>query len=345
MSAAPSREPGATGIAGRIARAFIDSKLTPLIIVASMLLGLASVLLIPREEEPQIKVPMIDVLVAMPGFSAKEVEERATRPMEKLLWEIPGVEYIYSTSRESESLVIVRFKVGEDPESSLVKLSEKLRGNFDRIPHGVAFPLIKPRSIDDVPILALTFHSRQYDHLTLRRLAAQVDDAVKQVALVAETTIIGGARRELRVLPDPSKLASRHLSLAGLAPMLQQANRQFRSGDLVASNQSVRVETGAFLQTAGDVGDVVVAVAGGRPVHLREVAEIVDGAEEPSNYVFHGDGAAASAAADEHPAVTLGIAKRPGANAIAVAREVLRKVETLKGRVIPAGVEVSITRH
>ena len=192
--------PRSSGVAGRIARAFIDSKLTPLIIIAAVLLGIAAIVLLPREEEPQIKVPMVDVMVNMAGFSAKEVEERATRPMEKLLWEIPGVEYIYSTSRDSESLVIVRFKVGSDPEECLVRLTEKLRSNFDRIPHGVGLPLIKPKSIDDVPILALTFHSARYDHLTLRRLVAEVDDAVKAVPLVAETTIIGGARREVRVL-------------------------------------------------------------------------------------------------------------------------------------------------
>ena len=155
------------GFAGRIARAFIDSKLTPLVVITSVLLGAAAIVMLPREEEPQIKVPMIDVLVSMPGFSAKEVEERATRPMEKLLWEIPGVEYIYSTSRPGESLAIVRFKVGEDVEKSLVKLNQKLQSNFDRIPHGVSSPLIKPKSIDDVPILALTFHSAHYDHLTL----------------------------------------------------------------------------------------------------------------------------------------------------------------------------------
>src|SRR5688572_9647270 len=187
------------GFAGRVARAFMDSKLTPLIIIASVLLGFGAITLLPREEEPQIKVPMIDVLVSMPGFSAKEVEERGTRPIEELLWEIPGVEYIYSTSRPGESLAIVRFKVGEDIEKSLVKLNQKLQSNFDRIPKGVSPPLIKPRSIDDVPILALTFYGEGYDHLTLRRLVVQVDDAVKQVPLVAETTVIGGAKRPLRV--------------------------------------------------------------------------------------------------------------------------------------------------
>ena len=196
----------------------------------ALLLGIFAALVTPREEEPQIKVPMIDVMAAMPGFSAREVEERATRPMEKLLWEIPGVEYIYSTSREGEALVIVRFKVGSDPSDSLVKLSEKLRSNFYRIPHGVSFPLIKPRSIDDVPILALTFHSRTYDHLMLRRVVAQVDDAVKQVPLVAETPLIGGARRQVRVQLDPARLASRNLSAAGLLIGQQLVWRGFVHG-------------------------------------------------------------------------------------------------------------------
>ena len=348
------------GIAGRVAHAFIDSKLTPLIIITSVLLGVFAVLLLPREEEPQIKVPMVDVLVSMPGFSAKEVEERATRPMEKLLWEIPGVEYIYSTSSEGQSLVIVRFKVGEDMVRSLVKLNQKLQSNFDKIPHGVSPPLIKARSIDDVPILALTFHSPRYDHLTLRRLVAQVDDAVKQVPQVAETTLIGGALRQVRVLLDPAKLASRNLSPAGLIPMLQQANRQFTAGELTSNNKEVVVETGAFLTNAEGVGNVVVGVFGGKPVYLRDVATIVDGAEEPGQYVFFGTGVAANVNSRidpnrvltnaatvfvEQPAVTLSIAKRPGANAITVANEVLKKIDTLKGRVIPADVQVSVTRN
>lgn len=333
------------GVAGRVACAFIDSKLTPLIVIASVLLGAFAIIQLPREEEPQIKVPMIDVVVAMPGFTAKEVEERATRPMEKLLWEIPGVEYIYSTSREGECLAIVRFKVGLDPEESLVKLTQKLDANLDRIPHGVSYPLVKPKSIDDVPILALTFHSTRYDHLMLRRLVAQVDDAVKQVPLVAETSIIGGARRQVRVLLDPAKLASRNLSPAGLVPMLQQANRQYAGGGLTSNNQEVLIETGAFVRSAEDLANVVVGVFGGKPVYLREVAEVVDRAEEPRQYVFFGSGQAVNSSSSEQPAVTLSVAKRPGANAISVAHEVLRKVETLKGSVIPSDIQISITRH
>jgi multidrug efflux pump subunit AcrB len=333
-------------LAGRIAAWFVDSKLTPLLVVASVLLGVAAVILLPREEEPQIKVPMIDVMVSMPGSGAKEVEERATRPMEKLLWEIPGVEYLYSTSREGEALVIVRFKVGSEPDASLVKVSEKLRSNFDRIPHGVSFPMIKPRSIDDVPILALTLHGPRYDHLALRRIASQLDDTVKQVPEVAETTLIGGLHRQVRVLLDPVKLASRGLTPAGLIPMLQTANRQFRSGGVVSTNREIVVETGAFLTRPEEVGQVVVGVSGGRPVYLREVAEIVDGAEEPSQYVFHGRGRGSSGEVGlDEAAVTLSIAKRPGANAISVADAVLRRVDGLKGRILPADLEVSVTRH
>ena len=345
MKASDNNSSGAPlGIAGRIARSFIDSKLSLLIVIASLLLGVFAVVMLPREEEPQIKVPMVDVLVSMPGFHAKEVEERATRPMEKLLWEIPGVEYIYSTSSEGQSTVIVRFKVGENMESSLVKLNQKLQQNFDKIPHGVSAPLIKARTIDDVPILALTIHSPHYDHLTLRRLAAQVDDAVKQVPLVAETTLIGGAQRQVRVLLDPVRLASRNLSPAGLVPMLQQANKQYSAGGLTSDNHEVIVETGAFLQTAQDVGNVVVGAYSGKPLYLRDVAEILDGAEEPSQYVFFGSGAANKNSPDE-PAVTIAIAKRPGANAISVARQVLKKVDTLKGYIIPSDVQVSITRN
>ena len=336
----PSTKPHSLGIAGRIAAAFIDSKLTPLIIVAAVLLGGAAIVLLPREEEPQIKVPMVDVMVAMPGSSSKEVEERATRPMEKLLWELPGVEYIYSTSKDSESMIIVRFKVGEDPQTSLVKLTEKLRSNFDRIPPGVAPPLVKPKSIDDVPILGLTFHSARYDHLMLRRLAAQVEESIKQVPLVAETTLIGGARKAVRVILDPVRLASRSLSPAGIVPMLQQSNRQYRAGGLTTANREVLVETGAFLKTSEDVGNVVVGVFSGRPVYLREVANILDGSEETNQYVLFGAGNHI-----EEPAVTLSIAKRPGANAIAVADDVLHKVELLKGKLIPADVMVDVTRN
>ncbi len=333
------------GIAGRVAALFINAKLTPLLVIISILLGIGAVLILPREEEPQIKVPMIDVVVSMPGFSSKEVEERATRPMEKLLWEIPGVEYIYSTSRPGESLAIVRFRVGENVEESLVRLNQKLQSNFDRIPPGVSVPLIKPRSIDDVPIITLTFHSQRYDHMMIRRLVSQVEDAVKQIPDVAETSIIGGARRQVRVLFDPVRLAARNLSAANLAQMLHLANREFNAGTITTDDKEFVIEAGGFLTTAQDVANIVVGVYQGKPVYLREVADIQDSAEELSQYVLYGRGATAGAALDAEPAVTLSIAKRPGTNAIELATHVLRKIETLKGVIIPSDISIAITRN
>ncbi len=343
MSVPPSplSRDGHGGFAGRLASVFIDSKLTPIMVAASLLLGLFAVLMLPREEEPQIKVPMIDVMAAMPGASPREIESRLTRPMERLLWEIPGVEYIYSTASPGADLTIVRFKVGTDLETALVRLNQKLQANYDRLPIGVAPPLVKPRSIDDVPILALTFHSARYDHAMLRRLAAQVRDRVESVPQVAETTLIGGEPREIRVVLDPARLASRNLTAAGLAPILAEANAQAHTGAEDADNRETLIQTGTFLRDARDVGSVVVGVSGGRPVYLRDVARIVDGPAEPDNYVLYGRGGARGA---EEAAVTLTVAKRPGSNAVDVVAAVMAKVDGLKGTLIPSDIGVAVTR-
>ena len=328
------------GIAGRLAGTFVQSKLTPIAVIASILLGLFAVYMLPREEEPQIQVPMIDVLVGMPGATAREVENRVTRPMEKLLWEIPGVEYLYSTSSPAASLVIVRFKVGTEIERALVRLNQKLQGNFDRIPAGVSQPMVKPRTIDDVPVLALTLHSAKHDHLTLRRLAAQLDDAVKSIPQVAETTLIGGTRRVVRVALDPAALAARQLSATQLIPVLQQANRPLHGGSRPFGNTEVLLETGTFLRDAADIGAVVVGVFADHPVYLRDVATITDTAEEPANFVLHGD----RRSTELEAAVTLSLAKRPGANATDVVNTVLARVEALRGTLLPADVSLTISR-
>jgi multidrug efflux pump subunit AcrB len=329
-----------TGFAGGLARSFINSKLTPLGIIASLLLGFLAIVLLPREEEPQIKVPMIDVLVAMPGATPKEIEERLTIPMEKLLYELPGVEYIYSTSMPGQSLLVVRFFVGENLETSIVRLNQKLATNFDRIPHSVRQPIIKPHIIDDVPIMALTFHGKEYDHYTLRRMAAQVDDAIKSINEVAETKIIGGTKRVLNIHFDPLLLASRNLSLTELAPKIQAANSQSHSGSLKSLNQEILLQTGTFMQNAAEIGRIVVGVYGGQPIYLNEVAEIIDGPEQPADYVLYGE----NHNEGQEAAVTLSIAKRPGANAVSVVRDVLKKVESLKGSLIPADLIISVTR-
>jgi multidrug efflux pump subunit AcrB len=333
------------GLAGTIAQAFIGSTLTPLLVIGAVLVGLVAIVVLPREEEPQIKVPVIDILVALPGSSAAEVESRVSSPVERLMWEIPGVQYVYSTSQPGQSLIVVRFRVGDDPERSLVKLHRKLQAHADGLPAGASAPLIKARSIDDVPILALTFHSQRYDHLALRRLAAQVDAEIKHVPEVSETTLIGGYRRQVRIQLDPPALAARGLGVLGVLRALGPANQQQIAGAVATDDRDVIVQTGAFFTSADDVASAVVGVHRGHPVYLRDVARVQDGAEEPTQYVLFGTGAASARLASEEPAVTLSVAKRPGSNAITVARAVLAQVERLKGTAIPSEVSVSITRH
>jgi multidrug efflux pump subunit AcrB len=334
-----SRQTVSLGPAGRLAKAWIDSKLTPLVIVSSLLIGAFSVLMLPREEEPQIIVPMIDVFVQMPGASAKEVEERVTRPMEKFLWEIPGVEYIYSTSSPGMAMAIVRFKVGEDEERSIVKLNQKMHANFDLIPPGATPPLVKPRSIDDVPILALTLHSSRHGDLELRQMAAQLTDAVKQTPDVSEVRMLGGQRRELKVTLDAGRLAAYQLAPMDVAGALQMSNSRLPAGRVAAANQELVLEAGDFLRDAKDAGSIVVSVSQGRPVYLRDVARVEDSGEEPSQYVRHGTRAGLE------PAVTISVAKRKGTNAIDVAHAVLARVEKAKPRIFASGVELSVTRN
>jgi multidrug efflux pump subunit AcrB len=327
--------------AGRLAAAFINSKLTPLFVLGSILLGVFAVVRLPREEEPQIIVPMIDIFVEMPGASAREVEERVTKPMEKLLWEIPGVEYIYSTSSPGGSMAVVRFLVGQDEERAMVRVNQKLSANLDLIPQGASPPLIKPRSIDDVPILALTLWSKRYGDYELRRLAAQLHDTIKQVEQVSAVATIGGQRRQVRVDLDEARLAGYHLSPSDVAGALGAANRRLPAGSFSSSNHEFILEAGSFLTCADDVRRVVVGVAGGRPVFLGDVARVQDGGEEPSQYVR-------SASAGDPalwPAVTLAVSKRKGANAVSVADRVLARVEALRGSLLPPDVELSITRN
>src|ERR1039457_6462127 len=329
--------------AGKFAHACIGSKLTPLVIVGSLLLGAFAVWKLPREEEPQIVVPMVDVFVQMPGASPREVEERVTKPMEKLLWEIPGVEYIYSTSSPGMSTAIVRFLVGQDEEKSIVRLNQKLNANLDLIPPGASLPLVKPRSIDDVPILALTFWSKPYGDYELRRIAAQVDDTIKQTPDVSAVALIGGQRREIRITLDATRLGAYNLSPLQVAGALGLSNRRLPSGEFARGNQQYFLETGQFLRTAEDVRNVVAGLAAGvenaKPIFVRDVAEVTDGGEEPAQYVRFSDGKGF------YPAVTIAVSKRKGTNAVTVGEDVLHRLEPLRGAVIPSGVEMTITRN
>jgi multidrug efflux pump subunit AcrB len=337
------------GLAGRVARPFLYSKLTPLIVVAAIMLGVIAVSKLAREEEPQIVVPMSDVFVRMPGASAKEIEARITTPLERVLWQLPGVEYVYSTSSPGLASVIVRFKVGEDEERAMVRLQQKLAANMDIIPVGAAAPLVKMRSIDDVPVLALTLWSPRYSGYELRRLAAELRVQIEQVSGVSEVTLIGGERRELRVLLDVERLAARRLAPAEIAAALEAANTRRPASAIVLANRELQLELGTVLTTARDVRDVVVGVADGRPVFLRDVAQIIDGPQEPSTYVRFGAGVAASGPAvalgtGSSPAVTIAVAKHKGENAVAVAANVMRKLDGARGTLVPADVEITVTR-
>jgi multidrug efflux pump subunit AcrB len=330
----------ALGTAGRLAAAFINSKLTPLFMVASLALGLFGVAALPREEEPQIIVPMIDVFVELPGATPAEIEQRVTRPMEKLLWEIPGVEYLYSTSSPGLAMVIVRFYVGEQEEDALVRLNQKLAANMDRIPPGASLPLVKPRAIDDVPIFAVTMWGASYDDHTLRQLAAQVHDAIKEVPDVSEVTLLGGRPREVRVELDPARMTTLNVDPLAISRAIQGANVRLSTPGAVSANQAVSVDAGNRLTTAEEVRNVVVSSQAGRPVLVRDVASVVDGDAEPTSYVrFHAsDGRS-------YPAVTIAVAKRKGTNATAIAHDLERKLDTLRGTLIPADVTVTVTRN
>jgi len=337
------------GIAGRLAHTFLNSKLTPLFIAASLALGIFSVVIIPREEEPQILVPMLDIATAMPGASPAEVEQRVTLPIEELVHQISGVEYVYSTSMPGQSLVIVRFLVGTPQEDALIKVYSKLYSNFDRMPPGVSQPLIKARSIDDVPILSLTLWGEHYNGYQLRTIADEMQHSIQQVNDVSETAIIGGLPRNLRVILSTNKLNAYGLSPLAIAGHLQAANASVQAGSFAENNSEIRVDAGNLFTRREDLEAVVVAVDHGRPVYLRDVAEqIIDGPADPTSYVLFGttrNSTSAHPSPQQYPAVTLTVAKRKGTNATDISNAVMKRVHEMQGVSIPNDVTITTTRN
>ena len=345
MPSPSSQSPAPLGVSGRLAGLFVGSKLTPLIIIASLLLGLFAVLLTPREEEPQIVVPMADVWLPFPGASAKIVEEQLTKPIERKLSEIKTVEYLYSISRPGGALIIVRFYVGQPMEQSLVDLYDKLMSNQDLFPSGAAPFQVKPRDVNDVPIVTLTLSSERYTDYQLRQLGDQVLEDAKRVGGTAGGFVVGGRGRELRVQIDPSRLKAYGLTPLRVAGVIQGENLALPTGRFESRNESFLVETGRFIRSKEDLDGVVVGVNEQRPVYLRQVAEVIDGPSETSRYVWFGEGPnGSSSSSEEVPAVTVAIAKQAGTNAVTVAEGVIRKVEEMKGHLIPADVRVTVTR-
>ena len=337
------------GLSGNIAKAFIQSKLTVLLMIAFLLMGGYSTMLIPREEEPQIDVPMADIFISYPGASPKEVEARVSQPLEKIISNVKGVEYVYSTSMKGQVMLIVQFYVGEDIERSLVKLYNELMKNMDKMPQGVSMPLVKTRAIDDVPVLGLTLWSEKYNDYELKQLAQVLTNEIKKIPDVAAINILGGRSRQLNVTLDKDKMTQNRVDFLSISQRIQGSNAQLLAGNLVNRDTAFLVNAGNFLHTANDVGDLVVGSNKEQPVYLKQVAHIEEGAEKPSQYVFYGfgqhDPVLAGKFKSEYPAVTLSIAKKKGADAMKLSKRIMTKVEHLKKELIPDGVQVTETRN
>lgn len=338
------------GLSGNIANAFLKSKLTLLLMIAFLLIGGYSTMLIPREEEPQIKVPIADILLAFPGASVPEVESRVVAPLEKIISNVKGVEFVYSTSMPGQAMLIVQFYVGEDVERSLVKLYAEIMKHMDQMPQGVTLPLIKTRAIDDVPVLGLTLWSDKYDDHALREMGEALTTEIKKIPDVAAVNILGGRNRQIRVTPDKDQLAGNKLDLLSLLRPLQGNNTQLANATLNRQDTAFYVQTGNFLQTVDEVANLVVGALDQQPIYLKQVARVEEVPETPSQYVFFGYGAAAdgsdsSHTVGEYPAVTLSIAKKQGADAMHLSERILHQVESIKAELIPNEVTVTVTRN
>ncbi len=336
------------GISGKIANFFINSKLTILLMVALMIIGSYSSFLIPREEEPQINVPMADVMVGYPGASPAEVESRVVKPLEKIIANIKGVEHIHSTAMNGQAMMIVQFYVGEDIERSYVKLYDELIKNQSLFPQGVMQPMVKTRSIDDVPMLGLTLWSEKLDDFEIRQLAEEVTSEIEKVKDVAITKEIGGRNRQVKVVLDKDKMAENGVDALSVMQMIQANNGSSQSGSFTQNDTEYLVTTGQFLSTSEDVENLVVGVNQNMPVYLKQIASVQDGPSSPKSYVSFGYGKANEKYAknpSEYPAVTISVAKVKGADAMKISEKIIQRVDQLKTNLIPDDVHVEVTRN
>jgi multidrug efflux pump subunit AcrB len=329
------------GLAGRLASAFLRSRLTPVVVVASILLGVVAVALTPREEEPQIVVPMVDVLVPFPGASPREVETQLTTPLERRLWGIPGVEYVYSSSRRDAALVTVRFRVNEPLEPSIVKVRQEIDAHAELLPAGALRPAVRLLTIDDVPFLVLTLHGADVAAGTLRQVADNVAREIAEVPDTAQVQVLGGARRMVRIEPDPARLRSFGVTLVEVEQSLRSAEAQLPAGDLVSPGSRVELEAVGFVRSAAELRRLTVATRSGAPVLLEDVATVSDGPEPEPAVIL----ASSRGRTGFEQAVSIAVAKRKGANATAVAKAVERKVDALRGTLLPGSIAVDVTRN
>lgn len=340
------------GLAGKLAKMFINSKITPIIVLAAVLLGLFAIGTTPEQKDPQITVPMIEVFVPFPGASAKQVEKLVTDPLERIMWGIKGVHYVYSESNPGESVITVRFAVGANLDDSLVKLYDQVFSNMNLVPQGVGQPLIQPKSIDNVPVLSVTFSSNTEDTYQLRQVAETVANEVSHTQEVYQVHVLGGEPREIRLVADPNKLSEYKISPLQVANIVSSANWDSQIGSIDNANSNYNVQSGGMLVDAAQMRDIVVGVYNNSPVYLSDVCDIVDGPAPTDNYVFYGQGtrlAGVSQAADplgaESPAVTLTVSEKNDANAVTVCNDVLAEINSLKGSIVPHDVTLTVTRN
>src|SRR5512139_1665160 len=340
------------GISGNIAKRFLTTEITPLLALVGLLLGLFAVLVTPREEEPQINVTFANIFIGYPGASASEVEHLISTPAEQILSEIEGVKHVYSVSQPGQAVITVQYEVGEDRTAAIVRLYNAMYSKQDWLPHnlGVTQPLIKPKGIDDVPIVTLTLWSEddEVGGHELQRVAHAIETELKRVKGTRDVYTIGGPDQVVHVQLDAQRLTGFGIALDDLRKALQLSNATMPSGALVSNNQEVLVQAGSFLATVDEVESLVVGVSEGRPVYLRDVAKVQRGADQPEQYVWFGVGPAGHDkginVSGEYPAVTVAIAKQPGTNAVQIADQVIDRFEQLKGTFVPDGVRATVTR-
>jgi multidrug efflux pump subunit AcrB len=347
----PSSPPTALSVSGRLAQAFQNHALTPLLALVALLLGIFAVMITPREEEPQINVTMANVLIPFPGASSADVQQMVARPAEQVLSQVAGIEHTYSVARPGLAVLTVQFKVGVPRTEALVRVYDVLNANQAWLPAGLGTltPIVKPKGIDDVPVLGITLWSPDgTPALELERIALTMEAEFQRVAGVREVQTLGGPGRAVEVAIEPSRLRERGVDLQQLRQAIASANVAMPSGSVSNTDGPgmLRVDTGEFLRDAEDVGELVVGVHQGRPIYLREVAEVRDGPAQTQRHVWYspGVGMGEATAGKSYPAVTLTITKKPGENAVDVARASRARLETLQGSIIPDGVKATITR-
>ncbi|WP_198264420.1 efflux RND transporter permease subunit [sulfur-oxidizing endosymbiont of Gigantopelta aegis] len=335
------------GLAGNLTRTFMHSPLTLLLLIATFAIGLAGFMMTPRQEDPQISVPMVDIFVNYPGASTEQVASLVAVPLERIMSEIPGVKHVYSASQRDHAIVTVQFEVGEEMGPSLVKLYDRLQSNMDKIPPGVSQPLVKPKGVDDVPLVALTLWSDSLDDAALRLIALDVMQELKEIPETSKSFVVSGRQEQLRIEVKPERLAGYDITLEQIAGTIMTANSEKTVGSIESGDNSFKLYTGSFLRNAEDVERLVVAMHDGNPVYVRDVAEVMHGPGEAHKFVNFYTGAATSETkmANGEPAVTLAIAKKGGTNGVSVVKEILSRVEAMKGRLIPSNVELSVTRN